>query len=152
MTTESQEFVREVDGKSVPAAGTWTLDPAHTAAEFIARYLMITRVRGAFTSVSGSFTVGEDPRESTLDVTIEAASITTGTEDRDNHLKSPDFLDVENFPSLRYIGTSIDADGDAWVLNGELTVRARWPSASSFTERRPTRGAARGRCSAPAAS
>ena len=123
MTDEAQQYVREVDGRSVPIAGTWTLDPAHTAAEFTARHLMITKVRGGFSAVSGSFTVGDDPRQSTVEVSVEAASISTGTADRDAHLTSPDFLDVENYPTLSFVGTSMESDGDAWVLHGELTIR-----------------------------
>lgn len=114
---------RTVDNRLVPAVGTWIIDPTHTTIGAVARHLMVTKVRGLFTSFSGSFTVAENPKDSTVEITMDAASITTGTEDRDNHLRSADFLDVENYPTLVFRSTSVEEDGDIWKLTGDLTIR-----------------------------
>jgi polyisoprenoid-binding protein YceI len=118
-----QPTTRTVDNRQVPAMGTWTINPTHSTVAAVARHLMVTKVRGHFASLSGSITVAEQPENSSVEITIEAASITTGTEDRDNHLKSPDFLDVENYPTLTFRSTSIEADGEGWKLTGDLTIR-----------------------------
>lgn len=118
-----QPTTRTVENRVVPAVGKWTLDPTHTTIAAVARHLMVTKVRGRFASFSGSIEVAEDPEDSSVEVTIDAASITTGTEDRDTHLKSPDFLDVENYPALTFRSTSIKADGEEWKLTGDLTIR-----------------------------
>jgi polyisoprenoid-binding protein YceI len=118
-----QPTTRTVDNRTVPAAGTWTIDPTHTTIAAVARHLMVTKVRGHFSSFSGTINVADKPEESSVELTMDAASISTGTDDRDNHLKSPDFLDVENYPTLTFMSTSIEADGDKWKLTGDLTIR-----------------------------
>lgn len=114
---------REINGTTLPAAGTWVLDPSHSHFGAVARHLVVTKVRGEFGEVAGSFTIAEDPAESSAELTIQAASITTGTEDRDNHLKSPDFLDVDNFKELRFRSTSLELDGTSGKIHGDLTIR-----------------------------
>lgn len=109
--------------RQLPAAGTWTLDPAHTNVGFIARYLMVTKVQGRFTQFTGTVNIGDDPRDAKVDLTIQAASITTEVPDRDTHLRSADFLDVENHPTLTFISTSVEPDSDGWKLTGDLTIR-----------------------------
>jgi polyisoprenoid-binding protein YceI len=79
----------------LPAAGTWALDPSHTEVAFVARHLMVTKVRGRFLRFDGTIQVAEEPEQSSVDVRLDASSITTGADDRDAHLRSPDFLDVE---------------------------------------------------------
>lgn len=123
MTTATHTLTRTVDGKVVPTPGTWTIDPSHTSVEFVGRHLMITKVRGSFSDVAGSIEVGEDLRTSSVDVTIRTASVTTGAEDRDGHLVSPDFFDVEAYPEMRFVSTGLRAAGDAWKLNGDLTIK-----------------------------
>ena len=118
-----QATTRTVDNRMVPAAGTWMIDPTHTTIAAVARHLMVTKVRGHFASFSGTINVAENPEESSVEITMEAASISTGTEDRDNHLKSPDFLDVETYPTLTFKSTSVEAEGDKWKLTGDLTIR-----------------------------
>ena len=86
-------LAREIDGRTVPAAGTYTIDPAHSKIEAVARHLMVTKVRGHFAAYEGTITVADDPTQSSVELTIQADSITTGTDDRDGHLRSPDFLD-----------------------------------------------------------
>ena len=85
---------------TVPKAGTYAIDPAHTEVGFIARHLIGTKVRGRFTDVSGTFTVAENPEDSTVEATVQAASIHTNQSMRDDHLRTNDFLDVANYPTL----------------------------------------------------
>ena len=113
---------REIDGRTVPAIGTYVIDPAHSKIEAVARHLMVTKVRGHFTEYEGTITVAEDPTASSVDLVLQADSITTGSDDRDAHLRSPDFLDVENHSTLTFKSTSLVPRGDAWVLHGDLTI------------------------------
>jgi polyisoprenoid-binding protein YceI len=114
---------RVVMGASVPAAGTWGIDKAHSKVEFVARHLMITKVRGSFEEYDGTIVVADDPAESSIDVTLQAGSITTGSADRDGHLRSPDFLDAETFGTVRYRADRVERAGDGWVAKGELTIK-----------------------------
>ncbi len=109
---------------ALPKAGTYVIDPAHTEVGFIARHLIGTKVRGRFTDVSGTFTVAEDPAQSTLEAVAQAASIHTGQEQRDDHLRTNDFLDVPNYPTLTLKSTGLrQVDDTRWVLTGDLTIR-----------------------------
>jgi polyisoprenoid-binding protein YceI len=109
---------------TLPRTGTYVIDPAHTEVGFIARHLVGTKVRGRFGEVSGTFTVAENPEESTLTAQVEAASITTGNSMRDDHLRTNDFLDVPNYPTLSLTSVGLKREDDAhWVLKGELTIR-----------------------------
>lgn len=106
------------------AAGTWALDTAHTTLGFTARHAMVAKVRGSFGDFSGSFTIdGENLANSTAELTIQAASIDTKSPDRDAHLTSADFFDVENFPTLTFVSTAVSAKGDDVVVTGDLTIR-----------------------------
>lgn len=104
------------------ATGTWTIDPAHSEVGFTVRHLM-AKVRGSFTDFEGTIVVGEDPTASTATATIQAASITTRQEQRDGHLRSGDFLDVDTHPTLTFATTGIRAERDRYVLAGELTIK-----------------------------
>jgi len=115
--------IRQYRGLDLPEPGTYALDPSHTTVEFVARHLMISKVRGRFTDVSGEIHVAEVPEESSVEVTIDAASIQSGDDRRDEHLRSPDFFDVERFPQITFRGTNVEAVGDEWLLHGDLTVR-----------------------------
>jgi polyisoprenoid-binding protein YceI len=115
-------LAREIDGRTVPAPGTYVIDPTHSKIEAVARHLMVTRVRGHFAEYEGAIIVADDPAQSSVELTIQADSITTGTDDRDAHLRSPDFLDVENHSTLTFTSTSLEPKGDAWVLTGDLTI------------------------------
>jgi polyisoprenoid-binding protein YceI len=114
---------REYKGAVVPAAGVYDLDQAHTTVEFVARHLMITKVRGRFATFSGSLNVAEVPEDSSVEVTIDAASVQTSQEQRDEHLRSADFFEVEKYPTLTFKSTSVAFDGDGWNVTGDLTVR-----------------------------
>jgi polyisoprenoid-binding protein YceI len=117
-------LTRDYQGLQIPEAGTYALDQGHTTVEFVGRHLMITKVRGRFTDFSGQLVIGETPEQSSVDVTINAASVNSGDDKRDGHLRSPDFLDVENYPTLTFRSTSVEVgrDGSAKVT-GELTVK-----------------------------
>lgn len=103
--------------------GKWVLDKAHTKVGFVARHLMVTKVRGHFDEFEGTVEVADDLTNSRIDVNIDASSITTGAEDRDNHLRSGDFLDVESFPKLTFSSTGISFEDDGWKITGDLTIR-----------------------------
>jgi polyisoprenoid-binding protein YceI len=103
---------------------TWQFDSAHTVVGFIGKHMMITKVRGAFSGVTGTIQFDEsDYAKSRVEVTIPAASVNTGMEMRDNHLRSADFLDAENFPNLTFSSTSLARKGGRWAITGDLTIR-----------------------------
>lgn len=106
------------------ATGTWAIDPSHSTIGFSVRHAMIAKVRGSFGEFEGSFTIdGADLAASSATVTITAASIDTSSADRDAHLKSADFLDVENFPQLTFTSTGVSVQGPNVSLTGDLTIR-----------------------------
>jgi polyisoprenoid-binding protein YceI len=107
-----------------PPAGTWELDKAHTHVGFVARHLMVAKVRGRFQDFSGTIHIAEAPEDSSVDVTIQAASIHTDTGQRDDHLRSPDFLDVERFPTLTFRSTNVELTSDDTLrVTGDLTIK-----------------------------
>lgn len=103
---------------------TWNIDPVHTTAEFKVRHMMITNVKGQFTGITGVLTLDEqDLTKSHVDTSIDAASINTREADRDTHLKSADFLDVEKFPTLTFSSSRITRTGDDELeVEGDLTI------------------------------
>lgn len=115
-------LTRQVAGRTMPAAGSYTFDRTHSKIEAVARHLMVTKVRGHFAEYEGTVVVADDPADSTVELSLQADSITTGTPDRDAHLRSPDFLDVENHPALTFRSTGIVPNGSAWKLTGDLTI------------------------------
>ena len=122
-TTETTSpSTRVVDGREIPAAGTWNVDRSHSTVEFVVRHLMVTKVRGRFADYDAVIQVGERPEDSRVDVTIRAASISTGDDGRDEHLRSADFLDVEAHPALSFSTSTVGASGDRWAVEGALTV------------------------------
>jgi polyisoprenoid-binding protein YceI len=104
-------------------AGTWALDPAHSDISFSVRHLMVSKVRGNFTRFEGQIVTGDNPLESTVNATIQLDSIVTGDENRDAHLRSVDFFDIANHQTMTYRSTGVRADGDGFVVDGELTLR-----------------------------
>jgi polyisoprenoid-binding protein YceI len=107
---------------------TWTIDPTHTLVEFSTKHMMITTVKGRFTDVKGTIVTDDrDPSQSSAEVTIATASVSTGTDARDEHLRSADFFDVEKFPAITFRSTRIDGGsltpGAGFTVVGELTVR-----------------------------
>ena len=112
----------EQQAATLPAAGSWQIDPSHSTVDFVVRHLMVSKVRGRFGTFSGVINVDGDPDLSSVAVEIEAASIDTGDEQRDAHLRSGDFLDVETYPTLAFRSTSVHGHDADWKVSGELTV------------------------------
>jgi polyisoprenoid-binding protein YceI len=110
---------------TVDLTGTWDVDPAHTRLGFAARHAMVATVRGGFDVFSGTIVIDHaNPAASSAEVEIDAASISTGNEQRDGHLKSPDFLDVERFPKITFRSTSAEeVDAETYKLTGDLTIK-----------------------------
>jgi polyisoprenoid-binding protein YceI len=113
--------------QTAPATGTktaWKLDPSHTIAEFSAKHLMITTVKGRITDIEGIiYTDEKDLKNSSVEATLKAVSLDTQTDQRDQHLRSADFLDVEKFPEIRFRSTRIQGDRQSFKLTGDLTIR-----------------------------
>jgi polyisoprenoid-binding protein YceI len=104
-------------------AGTWDIDPTHSDVSFSVRHMMVSKVRGRFASFTGEIVTGEDVTGSSVRATIDATSIDTGNAQRDGHVRSADFFDVENHPEWTYVSTGVRADGDDLVVDGELTIK-----------------------------
>ena len=114
---------RQVNGVELPPAGTYVFDPAHTTVEFIGTHIF-TKTRGRFTDSEGSIVIGDRPEESSVDVRIKASSLQSNSDMRDEHLKSPDFLNVEEYPQIRFTSTGIRVgEGSAFELDGDLTIK-----------------------------
>ncbi len=108
-----------------PGQTTWSIDPAHSHVGFGIRHLMISTVRGQFTDVKGTVAVDErDPTSAKIDITIATQSVTTGDEKRDGHLRSPDFFDVERFPTITFRSKRVEGrSGNSFRVLGDLTIR-----------------------------
>ena len=118
-TTEA----RTLDGIELPPAGTYTFDPAHTTVEFIGKH-MFTKTRGRFTEASGTIVIGKTPDTSSVEATIKADSLQSNQEQRDQHLLSADFLNVEQWPTITFKSTAFrHVGGRAFELDGDLTVK-----------------------------
>lgn len=103
------------------SAGTWNIDPTHSTVGFSVRHLVVSKVRGRFQSFTGAITVAEDGTPS-VNAEIDVASITTDNEQRDGHLKTADFFEVEKFPTATFKSTSVKADGGDFVVTGDFTL------------------------------
>jgi polyisoprenoid-binding protein YceI len=115
---------RDFEGVTIPAPGIFDLDPAHTRIGFSARHMMVSKVRGRFAEFTGSITVADDPLQSAAQADIQAGSIDTGQPDRDGHLVSADFLNVEKFPELTFRSTRITGhQRNVFTVLGELTIK-----------------------------
>jgi polyisoprenoid-binding protein YceI len=106
------------------AAGEYVLDPSHTHVGFLARHLVVTKVRGTFEKVDARIRVGETLDASALEVTVDVASLTSRDEKRDAHLRSADFFDAEKFPTMTFSSTAVKAGGQGYfAVTGDLTIR-----------------------------
>lgn len=122
-TIQHPSFTRTIDGvDGLPVEGTWDIDPGHTEVAFIGRHFMMTKVRGRFNRVTGRITIGETPADSAVDVVIEMASLDSGSTDRDEHLRSSDFLDVDRFPDATFRSTAVAWNGTSGIVHGVLTM------------------------------
>jgi polyisoprenoid-binding protein YceI len=123
-TIQHAPVTRSVEGVELPPAGTYALDESHTHIGFTARHLVVSKTRGSFGSFRGTLTVGDDPLASRVEVEIDIASVDSRDEKRDAHLLSPDFFDVEHYPTMTYRSTGVrHGDKGRFVVDGELTVR-----------------------------
>lgn len=122
-TTPTTSATRDVDGVQLPAPGVWVIDPGHAEVAFIGRHFMLTKVRGRFTGVSGAVTVAEDPRRSTLEVTIDMGSVNSGNPERDGHLRSADFFDAEQHPTATFRSSQVRWSGSDGTVTGDLTIK-----------------------------
>jgi polyisoprenoid-binding protein YceI len=117
------QAARAVEEVTLPAAGSYELDVAHTSVEFVARH-MLTKVRGRFTDFSGTIEVAERPEDSSVAVEIKTASIRTDTEKRDEHLRSGDFLSIEEYPVITFMSTAVrPTGGTGFELDGDLRIK-----------------------------
>jgi polyisoprenoid-binding protein YceI len=118
-TTQTTPTVKDV-------VGTWSVDRAHSTAEFTAKHMMISTVRGAFLDFEGTFVIDEDPERASVEAVIRTASIQTNDPRRDDHLRSGDFLETERFPEMRFRSTRVEVVSEedrTFRIEGELTVR-----------------------------
>lgn len=106
--------------ETVIPSGTWTIDPSHSVVEFRVKYVGLVPVEGRAPVVSGTIVGGGEP---SIEGTVDVASLTSFEEQRDAHLKSPDFLDAERHPTLSFSSTAVEYDGDGLVVHGELTMK-----------------------------
>jgi polyisoprenoid-binding protein YceI len=104
-------------------AGTWTIDPMHSDVGFAVRHLMISKVRGRFDSFEGQIVTGTDLLNSSVTATIDLTSIDTNNKQRDDHIRSADFFEVDKYPTMTYRSTGLRRDGDEYILEGELTLK-----------------------------
>lgn len=120
MTTSTGTAAGTIPGY---VAGTWTIDPVHSEIGFNVRHMMVAKVRGRFRTFSGEIVTAENPLDSSVTAEIDLASIDTGAEQRDNHIRSADFFEVETHPTMTFRSTGVRADGDDYVLDGDLTLK-----------------------------
>lgn len=114
--------VRNLEGTPVPERGTYQIDPSHSIIEFVVRHMGLAKVRGRFNQFEGTIHVAEDVFESSASTTIQAASIDTQDESRDGHLRSADFFDVEQHPTLEFRVTRVREGDGSWLVDGDLTI------------------------------
>ena len=104
-------------------AGRWTIDPVHSEVSFVVRHMMVSKVRGRFDKFEGAIETAPDPLQSTVTATVDLSSVNTGNETRDNHIRSEDFFHIEKHPTMTFRSTGIRAEGENFLLDGDLTLR-----------------------------
>jgi polyisoprenoid-binding protein YceI len=104
------------------SAGTWNIDPAHSSVSFIARHLGLSKVRGSFNGFSGTIEVAANHLDSKVSVTIDTTTVETGNEQRDAHLRSPDFFDTDTHKEITFVSTHITEHDDDFQVHGDLTI------------------------------
>jgi polyisoprenoid-binding protein YceI len=115
-------MTRTVADTALPAPGRWRIDPGHAEVAFIGRHFMLTKVRGRFTGVAGAVIVADDPTQSSVEVTIDMASVQSGDGARDEHLRSPDLFDVTAHPTATFRSTHVAWTGTKGDVTGDLTI------------------------------
>jgi polyisoprenoid-binding protein YceI len=104
-------------------AGTWTIDPVHSEVSFTVRHMMISKVRGRFDTFEGTVVTGSDPLESSVTASIDLSSVNTGNEQRDGHIRSADFFEVDKHPHMTFQSTGVRATDEGFLLDGDLTLK-----------------------------
>jgi polyisoprenoid-binding protein YceI len=104
-------------------AGTWAIDPVHSEVSFTVRHMMVSKVRGRFDTFEGTIVTGADPLSSTVTASVDLSSINTGQEQRDAHIRSADFFEVEKHTHMTFASTGVRADGGDFLLDGDLTLK-----------------------------
>jgi polyisoprenoid-binding protein YceI len=104
-------------------AGTWAIDPVHSEVSFSVKHMMVSKVRGRFDTFEGTIVTAEDPLASVVTASVDLSSINTGQEQRDAHIRSADFFDVEKHTHMTFVSTGIRPDGDNFLLDGDLTLK-----------------------------
>jgi len=122
MSTTTTTPTRTVAGHVLPAPGTWDIDPGHTDLSFVGRHFMVTKVRGRFTGVTGAVEIAEDLADSRVDVTIDMTTVESGSAVRDEHIKSAELFDVEQFPQATFRSTNVEWSGASGTVHGDLTI------------------------------
>lgn len=118
----TQPASRIIGGNTLPAPGTWNIDPGHTDVAFTGRHFMVTKVRGRFTGVTGAVNIAESMSDSTVSVTIDMATVESGSHDRDEHMRSADLFDVANYPTATFTSTHVDWRETHGTVTGDLTI------------------------------
>ena len=104
-------------------AGTWAIDPVHSEVSFTVKHMMVSKVRGRFDTFEGTIVTGPDPLSSSVTASVDLSSVNTGQEQRDAHIRSADFFEVEKHPFMTFASTGITPDGDRFLLVGDLTLK-----------------------------
>ena len=104
-------------------AGTWAIDPVHSEVSFTVRHMMVSKVRGRFDKFEGTIVTGENPLASTVTASVDLSSINTGQEQRDAHIQSADFFEVETYPTMTYKSTGVRVENGEYILDGDLTLK-----------------------------
>ena len=104
-------------------AGTWAIDPVHSEVSFTVRHMMVSKVRGRFDKFEGTIVTAEDPLASSVTASVDLSSINTGQEQRDAHIRSADFFEVEKYPEMTFVSTAVKAAEEGFVLEGDLTLK-----------------------------
>jgi polyisoprenoid-binding protein YceI len=121
---QAKKAPRLYNGALFPTAGDYTIDPVHSFVDFIAQHLMVGQIRGSFHPLTGNIKIADDPALSSLDISIDTASISTHNATRDEDLRSTRFLDVRKFPTMTYRSTGVTAEPRGHLtVEGELTIR-----------------------------
>ena len=104
-------------------AGTWAIDPVHSEVSFVVRHMMVSKVRGRFDKFEGTIVTTEDPLASSVTASVDLSSINTGQEQRDAHIRSADFFEVEKYPEMTFVSTAVKTAEEGFILEGDLTLK-----------------------------
>jgi polyisoprenoid-binding protein YceI len=104
-------------------AGTWAIDPVHSEVSFVVRHMMVSKVRGRFDTFEGTIITADKPLESSVTASVDLSSVNTGQEQRDAHIRSADFFEVEKHPLMTFASTGVRAEGDHFLLDGDLSIK-----------------------------